>query len=76
MFNFIDHLQFYFCECLHRQGPQCTALTGAYIADKTALTVRHSSFTLHEHVSAIHSMVQANIVMYVGCINCNKTLFL
>jgi hypothetical protein len=27
-------------------------LTGAYIADKTALTVRHSSFTLHEHVSA------------------------
>jgi hypothetical protein len=37
--------------------PQCTALTGAYVADKTALTVRPSSFTLHEHVSAVHSMV-------------------
>jgi len=44
MFNFIDHLQFYFRECLYRY----TALTGAYIADKTVLTVRHSSFTLHE----------------------------
>ena len=38
-------------------GLKCTALTGAYIADKTALTVRHSSFTLHEYISAVHSMV-------------------
>jgi hypothetical protein len=49
--------KFYFCECLYRYGPQCTALTGAYIADKTAITVRHSSFTLHEYTSAVHSMV-------------------
>ena len=27
-----------------------------YIADKTALTVRHSSFTLHEYISTVHSM--------------------
>ena len=53
--------------CAYRQGPQCTALTGAYIADKTALTVRHSSFTLHEHVSAVHSMAQANIAYVSVC---------
>jgi hypothetical protein len=34
-----------------------TALTGAYIADKTAMSVHHSSFTLHEYISAVHSMV-------------------
>jgi hypothetical protein len=70
MFNFIDHLQFYFCECLHRYGPQCTALTGAYIADKTVLTVRHSSFTLHENVSALHNMVyQYCLCMFVVLID-------
>ena len=69
MFNFIDHLQFYFCGC--------TTLTGAYIADKTALTVRHSHFMnmYRLYVTGYRPI----LLMYVGCINWylrNKPLFL
>ena len=35
-------------------GLKCTALTGAYIADKTALIVRHSSFTLNEYIYRLY----------------------
>ena len=37
MFNVIHHSNFYFWEWLCRYGMQCTALPGAYNADKTAL---------------------------------------
>jgi len=39
MFNFIDHLYFYCCEWLCRNGPECTTLTRAYDAVKMGLHV-------------------------------------
>jgi len=41
MFNFIDHLHFYSCEWLFREGPQCTVLPGGYNAVKTAVHLLH-----------------------------------
>ena len=79
MFNFIDHLQFYFCECFLDRGLSALLWPGPIL-----LIRRPWPYVIHHlHFMNMYQLYIAwyrpILLMYAGCINwyfSNKTLFL